>query len=99
MTLDSAPSSAATIQSDPITTLPNSKEAMAPSNQSVEQAAEHDLEKQPRSSTESSVDSKIPETKTAYPPAREVILVMISLYLVMFLMALVSHPLRVPLRI
>ena len=49
-----------------------------------------DMEKQPPGSTEPISDPQAPDDEAHYPPKRETILIMISLYFTMFLMALVS---------
>ena len=53
-------------------------------------ATPQDLEKQSADSEASSPDGGKPSDAPNYPPTKEVILIMLSLYLVMFLMALVS---------
>lgn len=68
-------------------------EAMPADDQSREESVGNDLEKQPSNSTNST--KVVPESDRvqdgpAYPPMRDVIIIMPALYLAMFLQALVS---------
>ena len=63
---------------------------MPADDQSFEESNEKDLEKQPSNSTKVVSKPEGSEDGPAYPPTREVIIIMPALYLAMFLQALVS---------
>lgn len=68
------------------------KNTVTPIDRASSEAAsiKGDLEKQTPSSLEPGSNAQVPEDERHYPPKQETILIMISLYFTMFLMALVS---------